>query len=63
MTGGPGFRSLVTPVDVFAIGPTATPSLGLRQWFNDQVAVDIGLGYSQFKSEPRKRYTDVFRSD
>ena len=53
MTGGPGFRSLVTPVDVVPIGPTATPSLGLRQWFNDQVAVDIGLGYSQFKIEPQ----------
>ncbi len=51
--GGLGFRTGTSPFAAIPIAPVQTsPTIGGRHWFNDQVGVDFGVGYNQFKIEP-----------
>lgn len=54
--GGLGFHATGSPFDALlssSLGVTgSSPTLGVREWFNEKVAVDVGLGYSMLKSEP-----------
>ena len=50
--GGLGFHVSSSPFSGINLSsaPTATPTLGLRQWFSEKAAIDLGLGYNVFNS-------------
>ena len=51
--GGLGFRSRPIPIAGFAAAPfQAVPSIGGRQWFTDQIGLDVGFGYNQAEVKP-----------
>ena len=53
--GGLGFRTGSSPFANLPLAPldvVASPTIGGRHWFNPQVGVDAGLGYSQVTVDP-----------
>lgn len=50
--GGLGFHVSGSPFSNINLsnGPTATPTIGLRQWFSDKAGIDLGVGYNVFNS-------------
>src|SRR5262249_15463186 len=50
--GGLGFHVSGSPFSAITLStaPTATPTLGLRQWFSDKAGLDLGVGYNLFNS-------------
>jgi len=60
--GGLGFRSGPSPFSglnnvAFLYPVEISPTVGGRQWFNDQVGLDLGLGYNQFEIESQRKWT------
>lgn len=51
-TGGLGFHVGSSPFAGIPIspGPSATPTLGIRQWFSKVAGVDLGFGFNIFDS-------------
>ncbi len=51
-TGGVGFHVGSSPFAGIALspGPTATPTLGIRQWFSKVAGLDLGFGFNVFNS-------------
>jgi hypothetical protein len=51
-SGGLGFHVGSSPFSgiLISAGPTATPTLGLRQWFSKVAGVDLGVGFNIFES-------------
>lgn len=53
--GGLGFHAGSTPFDGFGFltgRDFAVPTVGLRQWFNDQVGGDLGVGFFSLSADP-----------
>jgi len=50
--GGLGFHVSGSPFAGINLSsaPTATPTLGLRQWFSPKAGLDLGVGYNVFNS-------------
>ena len=56
MKGGLGFHVGDSPTSnvlgfILPFSPKPSPTVGGRQWFNEQVGVDFGVGYNSFKAE------------
>lgn len=56
MKGGLGFHVGESSTSnvlgfILPLAPKANPTVGGRQWFNDQVGVDLGVGYNSIKAE------------
>ncbi len=55
--GGLGFRS-GTLLDSSVLGFSASPTVGLRQWFTEQVGVDAAIGFTSLSTEVNGTKTD-----
>jgi hypothetical protein len=51
-SGALGFHVGSSPFSgiLISAGPTATPTLGIRQWFSSTAGVDLGVGFNIFDS-------------
>ena len=50
--GGVGFRAPVTPLSFALVEPQAAPTIGIRQWFNNWLGLDLAVGYYQAEIKP-----------